>query len=618
VTFGTFYTLIGVKSVIAECQIVNFTVEITMITLDFETEGIVGNPLVKPPAPVGLAIQVNEDQPQYVTGLQAMYDALSQIYAGHDDLLFHNAPFDTRVAEDHLALPMPKWQRIHDTQYVLYMNDPYAQTLSLKPSAERWLNEPPEEQDELRDWILRHVPEATPSSWGGFISVAPASIVEPYAKGDVHRTFSLYRQLRPSTPTEAYDRERRLMPILVRSTQRGVRIAREALGEAIEKYTEALRGADDVLLHTPGVPGLNLDSPAQMGTALVDGGWLGDAPLLTATGKIQTNKKALEAQIKDPKLLNLIRYRQALTTCLESHMSTWYDLSEEDGRVHAEWSQVRSTDRGKSGTRTGRMSCARPNLQNPPTEFDFDPPEGLPEMPILRRFFLPEEGHVWCKRDFSGQEVRIAAHFEDDILMRAFQKNPNLDAHELARVKILETTGKEFRRGQVKITAFQIIYGGGAPAISAQVGCSLAEAAELKDAYLSAMPGIRALQRSTKQRGYAKNPIRTWGGREYLPEPPKMIKGRMRSFEYKLLNYLIQGSAADQTKQCMNDWEDQRGPDDVFLIQVHDEMNISAPAETWEKSMAVLQDAMDQDLFDVPARSEGFVGDNWGDIKETW
>ena len=587
-----------------------------MITLDFETEGIKGNPLVHPPKPCGLAVQYDDGQPAYLTGWENMRNGVIRAYSSNQDLLFHNAPFDTRVAEHWFKTPMPAWERIHDTMYILYMVDPYAQSLSLKPSAERWLGEPPEEQDALKDWILRNVPGARPSDWGAFISLAPTDIVEPYAKGDVHRTYTLYKKLRPLVPTEAYDRERRLMPILVRSSQRGVRIAREALGEAIDKYSVSLEAADSLLRAALCTPTLNPNSGAELATALLAQGYLGKDPWLTPTGKVQTNKKALEAQITDKSILNLIRYRQALDTCLGSHMIPWYTLSEEDGRVHAEWNQVRNTDHGRQGTRTGRMSCARPNLQNPPTEFDFDPPPNLPGMPVLRRFFLPEPGHVWGKRDFSGQEVRIAAHFEDDILMQAFQADPNLDAHELARVKILETTGQDFERKQVKITAFQIIYGGGAPAIAGQVGCSLGEASALRDAYLSAMPGIRDLQRATKNRGYANESIQTWGGREYYKEPAKMIKGSMRSFEYKLLNYLIQGSAADQTKQCMNDWDDIRDPEDVFLIQVHDEINISMPIERWEQSMATLKQAMDQPLFDVPMRSEGFVGENWADIKE--
>ena len=100
-------------------------------------------------------------------------------------------------------------------------------------------------------------------------------------------------------------------------------------------------------------------------------------------------------------------------------------------------------------------------------------------------------------------------------------------------------------------------------------------------------------------------------------EPPKIINGSLRNFGYKLLNYLIQGSAADQCKQVIGDWYyDIRDPQATLMTQVYDELNISAPAEDWERHMHDLKKAMNQDLFDVPMLSEGGVGDNWAELKE--
>ena len=84
---------------------------------------------------------------------------------------------------------------------------------------------------------------------------------------------------------------------------------------------------------------------------------------------------------------------------------------------------------------------------------------------------------------------------------------------------------------------------------------------------------------------------------------------------YKLLNYLIQGSAADQTKQAMIDWDTDRNPDDVLIAAVHDEINISAPTEDVVRAMRHLRLSMDADRFDVPFMSEGYVGSSWGDIE---
>ena len=166
-----------------------------MITLDFETEAIVGNPLVSPPKPVGLAILWPSGIEEYVTGWSDMENMWGAVMRAGHDLLFHNAPFDLSVGCHWFDVPWPRWERVHDTMFLLFLADPYAQSLSLKPSAERYLGEPPEEQNELHTWIIQNVPEATKKTAGAYISRAPVELVRPYAIGDVKRTKALYDYL---------------------------------------------------------------------------------------------------------------------------------------------------------------------------------------------------------------------------------------------------------------------------------------------------------------------------------------------------------------------------------------------------------------------------------------
>lgn len=309
-------------------------------------------------------------------------------------------------------------------------------------------------------------------------------------------------------------------------------------------------------------------------------------------------------------------YRQAMATSLQTFMRPWYTDSSVDGRLHTTWNQVRTDLGGGSvGTRTGRLSGARPYLMNISNEYEISIPVGLPELPLMRRYLLPEEGHLWLKRDFSSQEIRIAAHYEDGALLEAYLKNPSLDPHALAQEIIYAQSQLQLARKHVKITAFRIIYGSGIPGLADGLGVDNATASRTLDAYFRAFPGIAQLSKDTKRRGHAGRPIRTWGGRIYYTEPSKLIKGRMRSFEYKLLNYLIQGGAADQTKECVIEWDAGRA-NDVFLATVHDEINISAPLDEWRTSMDHLRRVMDQPLFDVPFQSEGFVGRNWFDLEK--
>ena len=579
-------------------------------TLDFETEGIEGNPLIDPPKPVGLAVRWPSGTKEYLTDWADMAHTFDgAVRTG--PVLFYNAPFDLSVARHWFNIPWPHWSQVHDAMYLVYLHDPYAKRLSLKPSAERILGIPPDEQDACKEWVMKNVREAKESDWGRWLCKVPVEILAPYAKQDVEDTYLLWEKLIQEQPTEPYDRERELMPILVGATVKGVRVARPQLEQALERLVPAFEQADCLIRTALQAPGLNPGSGLELATALDNMGYI-DEWVLTPTGARSTAMKNLRCN--NPEITNLLKYRSTLKTYLGTFVKPWLTMSEADGRLHPEWNSTRGDRDG--GTRTGRLSSSRPNFQNPPNAAGLTPPPGLPELPNLRDFILPEEGHVWVKRDFSAQEIRILAHFEDGQLCSAFNANPDLDPHDMAREIIMETRGLDRPRKAVKQTAFGIIYGMGRPALSADLGCSQPEAGLMMEAYLEAMPGVRQLQKGTKSRGRSGQPIRTWGGRLIYVEPPKVVKGSMRTFEYKLLNYLIQGSAADQTKEAIIQW-DKGKEDAVFMATVHDEINISAPIDKVGECVEHLRVTMEElPGFDVPFKSDLFTGPSWGEVGD--
>lgn len=611
-----------------------------VITLDFETEAIVGNPIVTPPKPVGLSVIVPGEEPHY---LAWGHPTENNIYFGDAHtyvkrlvnsglpLLFHNAAFDLSVWNNAFCNAQIYYEsrdrdRIHDTMFLLFLADPYSPTLSLKPSADRYLGYAPAEQDALHEWIVGNVPEATRKTAGAFICRAPGDLVGRYANGDTIRTLGLFNLLHPKIVSEgmqdAYDRERRLMPILMRGTRHGIRVDRESLERDQELYTSAVISADQQLADRLGCTIDHLASDETLANALESSGAVKEWVLTPKSGKRSMSKDNLKIVI--PEVKALMEYRSGVSTCLQTFMRPWIEFSGLDGRVHPSWNQVRTRGNGGDiGTRTGRLSSSGPNFQNVPTEFTdnlgkaLPVPEGLPPYPLMRKYCLPEEGHVWLKRDFSSQEIRILAHFEDGSLCNAYRANPSLDPHQMAVDLIAQITGVKYARKDIKITGFSIIYGTGASGLSIQLGTDRSSAFSIKEAYLDAMPGVRTLMSDVQLRGRSGLPIRTWGGRLYFVEAPKEVDGRIRDFAYKLLNYLIQGSAADQTKEALCDWEYFRRQDAIFLATVHDEINISAPADNWQPHMETLKECMNRDRFDVPMLSEGFTGPNWQDIVES-
>ena len=612
-----------------------------MITIDFETEGIVGNPVFNPPRPVGVSIKLGDAPSRYwawghptgnnctpAEGRNALLAALAQAGQGVG-WLAHNAPFEAAVLRKWFDYECPDPLLVHDTQYLLFLTDPYAFTFSLKPASERILGLPPDERDEVRDWLLANQPmksqgititdSKTESDkkhyWARYICLAPGDLVGRYAEGDTDRAYLLYTKLHPQVVEQgmlaAYQREQQLMPILSASTVRGVRLDVGRLEQDIERYRAAQRASDDYVFSRLGQ--FDLGKDAELAAALDRAGMVTEW-VLTPTGRRSVSRKNLVGRVRDPQLLAHLAYRGVIETCLGTFALPWLAQAKaEGGRLHPQWNQVRG-DRGAdgdlSGTRTGRMSCRAPNLQNPPNDFEeLEVPAGQPEMMHMRAYLLPEEGHTWLKRDFSAQEMRIMAHYTEGSLAEAFRRDPGTDPHEAVKAIIKDKSGIELSRKFVKITGFGIMYGRGIPNLSAALGVDVDRGKATRDAYFAALPEVRQLSRDTKQRGSSGGYITTWGGRRYYREPSDE-----RDMSYKLLNYLIQGSAADQTKQAIIDWEKLRKPGDILLAAVHDELNICAPAGEADAAMYRLQTAMDWPRFDVPFQSEGYRGPNWSDI----
>ena len=593
-----------------------------MWVIDFETDAIEGNPTVNPPKPCGVATKRPGFKARYFSwghpsGNTSTYEIakahLKEIWASRSPVLFHNAKFDLAVLEKWFGIKFDPIF-VHDTMFLIFLADPYADTFSLKPSAERLLGLPPDEQTDLRNWILSHVPEATEKTWGAYIACAPAEIVAPYAKGDVDRTLALYKAFHDKVPQAAYDRERRLLPAIMASEKRGVLVAHEQLERDMSALETALVSCEDQTFKLLGQE-FNLDSGPQLAKALMDSGLCNDLPL-TPTGRLSTAREALMGAITHPDLRGLLVYRGALSHCLANFGRPWIQLvNEYNGRLHPDWNQVR-TSRGDEvrGTRTGRLSCGKPNFQNMPNEYDIIIPVGLPPLPIMRQYLLPDEGMIWLKRDYSQQELRILAHFSEGRLYERYVEDPKIDAHTETGALVTEHTGLELPRKDIKIIGFSIIYGAGLNKLAQQLGRPYDEAVAMKSAYFKALPEIKPLMQNCSERGRSGGVVQTWGGREYPSEPPRMVQGRMMDFSYKLLNYLIQGSAGDCTKEAICRWEEGAKHGGQFLATVHDEINIQAPKESKVAAMRHLRDSMESIEFDVKMLSDGFVGHNWAEL----
>jgi DNA polymerase I-like protein with 3'-5' exonuclease and polymerase domains len=631
--------------------------------IDFETEAIEARPHY-PPRPVSVALHSDDAIPRFMAwghpvGNNCTRDEARKVllheWKSGRDLIFYNAKFDVDVAETHLGLPRLPWHHYHDAMFLAFLANPHRTSLSLEKVALEELRRKSWKEGELLQWLSEHVPEVRRSRkrWGAYIAKAPAKLVAPRALGDAKATANLFARLMPRIEkngmAKAYDRERRIMLPLLENERRGVRVNLRALASDVKFYEAALAEADTWLRKKLKAPGLDLDSGAELANALEEADAITDW-VVTEKGNRSTAKQALADSLDDPRLLAVMLYRGALATYIRTFMRPWLVVaSETNGWIHTNWNQVRQdfrgTDRGV-GAKTGRLSSTPnfQNIQNPDRmgaileklakskvvlpsavlRSRFTKTMGqrairLLPLPLLRDYIVPDDkDEIILVRDYNQQEFRILAHFEDGKLLEAYHADPHLDVHNYTRDKITELLGVVYDRRPVKDINFGLIYGMGLGKLAVKTDKSVSEVKDLKRAVLS-VSDIKELNQELKALADTGDPIRTWGGRLYNCEKPAVVKGRLMTFEYRLLNTLVQGSAADNTKEAIarySELPDRKRYGGRFLLTVHDETVLSAPKKHACQAMGALRDTMEGVEFDLPMLSDGKVGPTWGRLKK--
>lgn len=620
------------------------------VFVDFESFPIRQRPHF-PPKPVGVATKWPGQPSQYLAWghptanngtLEQGMAELDQVWRSGLPIVFHNSKFDVAVATEGLGFPMPPWDRLHDTMFLAYLCDPHSRSIALKELAADLLNWPAEEQDAIVEWVMANADRLpmlpnrkgelkrpsrsskSPDSVyaGAWIAWTPGDLCGRYACGDTDRTAGLWEHCWPLVQANgmgaAYDRERAVMPIFLRNEREGMLTDVEALSVDIPKYEGSMEIVETALRGRLGVPDLNLDSDDDVAQALLNTGVVPEANfVLTPSGKLSTSKdNLLPSMFTDPAVASALGYRNRLTTCLNMFMKPWFaQASEWGGKIGTNWNQTRNPE---GGTRTGRPSTNKHNFLNVSKAWDgrddgYTHPEFLSvsTLPLCRTYILPDAGHTFLHRDFDGQELRVFAHFEQGDLWDKYAENPDLDPHTFIGDELKRVAGREIERTRVKTLNFQGLYGGGEPALMRKLRCTKQEAKELKKFHNEALPGRVTLNDEIKRVIGRGSAIVTWGGRLYFAEPPGPDG---RSKVYKLINYIIQGSAADLTKEALIAW-DRANHSARFMVTVYDEINISSPKDDAARNMRILKEAMETARLTVPMTSSPKHGASWGKAK---
>ena len=531
---------------------------------------------------------------------------MKDVCALHNTKIFHNAQYDIGWLE---ATGIKVNGPVVDTMVAAALIDESRYSFALNNLAKEYIGEMKAETD-LIEAAKDHGVDPKAEMWK-----LPAEHVGFYAEQDARITYRLWQvfkhELHKQNLTTIWELESALLPILIRMRQRGVRVDVDK-AEILAK--EFVAREKVVLSEIKKLVGKDVDIWAARNIA-------------DAFDKLHINYPRTEKSnepsftqnwlVNSPhKISKLIVQAREINKFHSTFLNSIMKYSHK-GRIHAEINQLRS-DQG--GTVSGRISMSNPNLQQLPArnkEFG----------PMIRGLFLPEEGYKWGSFDYSQQEPRMVVHYAASIgegyegsqeLVKAYD-NATADFHQT----VADLVGIE--RSQAKTIGLGLMYGMGKNKLAISLGLSKEEAELLIAKYNRKVPFVKLLSDRCMKKANSEGVIRTKKGRKcrfdlwepmdfgiHTPEKFENAAAKYgsnnikRAFTYKALNRLIQGSAADQTKQAIVSCYEQGY---LPIVQIHDELCFNVKPGDEIKIKEIMENCME---FKVPSVVDISVGDDFG------
>ncbi|ADQ04778.1 DNA polymerase I [Caldicellulosiruptor owensensis OL] len=398
--------------------------------------------------------------------------------------------------------------------------------------------------------------------------------------------------------------ERPLIPILYEMEKAGFKVDRDALLQYTKEIESKILNLEKQIYQIAG-EWFNINSPKQLSYILFEKLKL---PVIkkTKTG-YSTDAEVLEELFDKHEIVPLIldyrMYTKILTTYCQGLLQA---INPSSGRVHTTFIQT--------GTATGRLASSDPNLQNIPVKYD----EGR----LIRKVFIPEEGHVLIDADYSQIELRILAHIsEDERLINAFKNNVDIHsqtAAEIFGVDIDDVTPE--MRSQAKAVNFGIVYGISDYGLARDIKISRKEAAEFINRYFERYPKVKEyldnIVKFARENGYV---LTLFNRKRYIKDINSTNRNTRSYAERIAMNSPIQGSAADIMKLAMIKVYQKLKENNLkakIILQVHDELLIEAPYEEKDIVKRIVKTEMENAVaLKVPLVVEVKEGLNWYETK---
>jgi DNA polymerase-1 len=410
---------------------------------------------------------------------------------------------------------------------------------------------------------------------------------------------------KPSLATLFDEIEMKLVPVLWRMEARGIRLDVVRLKRLAEEIDIEIKRLNMEILDQVGFE-INLNSPTQIGNYLVE---KEGVPLeKTRTGKYATGEQELTKHSNQFPIIQKILTYRGLAKLRSTYIDSLISKVDENGRIHTTYSQVAAN--------TGRLASLNPNLQNIPVTSEYGQK--------IKSCFESDTGYQFVSFDYSQQELRILAHLTGEAkLIDAF--NNSLDVHKTTASQLFNTPYDAVTKDQRavgKTINFGIIYGMSSFGMSAGLNIPVEEAQKFIDTFYATYPKIRTYYdqylKNAKIDGFAETML---GRRRYVFEYPgkKFIDNSMKRV---LMNYPIQGSAADLMKKAMILLDAQvltKYADVHMLLQIHDDLVFEIKDRSDDEFLEIINEIKNTMCtvhpLAVPVEVDIKVGTRWGEMQ---
>lgn len=547
-----------------------------------------------------------------------------------DALVFHNCPFDIHMLIKYGWLDWSDFEgkEVHDTHILasIVLGEgntvgPHQGGMKLKTLAQHYLD--PEAgiyEQRIKEamktmGLTRRVDQQKlPDGAYHKVWLAYQDLMEEYAWKDTRYTHDLFYVLMERATDDhkaCYAREMRAQPVLIEMEHRGIALDKTRALELYEEYAPRIEQHLQRLREMAGDDAFNPDGDADVLEFLQLHGVLIEET--TPTGQPSTAAWVLQKYSDNPAVAALLDYRTDAKL-----MSTYIRPLQGRDTVHTSFRQIEAW--------TGRMSSARPNLQNIPQR------KGTQ----MRSVFIARPGMKLIVADYSSIEFRLAAYYCNDPEMKQWIE----DGDPFAKMgeRVYGTAVQEdwpVPRQNLKNGTYAVIYGAGGPTLAQTIGGGMtpADGTRLKNDIVAGL-GPKYSNPWTKEGGkwyraypdlgdgFVQRCRKTVKERGFLRTIGRRIQRIAADKAYVGPNAIIQGSAADIMKEgLVRAHEALKRYDGHLLLVVHDELVAEVPASNAEPALLAMREAMESAADLVPdgklsLATSGCICDSYDQAKD--